>query len=170
MDKPFSEMVNYEKQFEALALRGIVFSDRDKEKFKSICDDELKRFDGNAIIGKDIFASAGGWLYQIFSFVQNLFLGFDSNNIGDSFSNAGALAEEKGELNALQQASIRIYQRFVKEGGNFTLAAPLVTGQALSTEAVPEKMDEGLYCQIRSTINLPWGTSSSLGKGRVFDS
>ena len=163
--KSFAELVDYDAQFEALAARGIFFSDENKEKFKAICNEELGRFDGNSIVSTDLGASATGWVYALFSFIQNIFSGFDIHNIGDSFSGALDKTSAKTALHMLQESTIRIYERFKAEGGEFTRAAELVSGQKALTSTdrtAPIMMKNGIYDQIVSTLDRSYGPTTSL--------
>jgi hypothetical protein len=161
----FAELVDYDAQFTALAKRGIIFSEENKKLFRSICEDELKQFDGNKVIGKNLGASMTNLVYMLFSFIQNIVSGFDSQNIGDSLSAAADTTGEKSKLHMLNEATMRICKRFKAEGGEFANAAELVSGQKLG-DTPPEQMDSGIYSQIRKSIALPFGTSSSLNRGR----
>ncbi len=163
----FADMIDYDAQFTELARKGIVFSEADKKKFRDICTDELKQFDGDALVTTNLGASATNWVYMLFSFIQNIFNGFDVNNIGDSFSAATENTGEKSKLHMLNEATMRIHQRFKAEGGSFASAAELVSGQKLvatANESTPEVLEHGIFNTIRKTIQLPADAKSSLNR------
>ena len=164
--KTFAELIDYDAMYTDLARRGMVFSDEDKKKFKGICEAELKDWDGNSIMGSNLAAGASDWLYMFFSLIQNIFNGLDTKNIGDSLASAVDNSHEKGKLHMLNEATIRIYQRFKQEGGVFADAAELVSGQKIAgsvDQSNPEVMENGIFQQIhRQAVNLPEGTPSSL--------
>lgn len=163
--KTFAELIDYNAMYTDLARRGIVFSDDNKKKFQKICEEELKDWDGNSIIGTNLVAGASDWVYMFFSLIKNLVSGIDPKNIGDSLTAAVDNTSEKGKLHMLNEGTIRIYQRFKQEGGVFADAAELVSGQKIASsvdQSNPEILENGIYQQIRRTIPLAAGTSPSL--------
>jgi hypothetical protein len=163
----YKELIDYDAQFAELAKRGILFSEEDKVRFKSICNEELDRWT-DPVLGRSLGASATNWVYTLFSFIQSIFKGFDVNEIGNSLANATDDTGEKLKIHMLQQATMRIYNRFKSEGGQFALAAELVSGQKLikpGDDAAPERMETGIYNQaiVKAHLN---DQPSRLNRGR----
>ena len=165
----FADRVNYDTVFSDLATHGILFSDADKQKFRDICTRQLKKYDGDHTITTDLGASATNWIFMLFAFVQNIFSGngsFDLQGIGDRVSGAADKSGQQGKLKMLSDAACSIYTEFKQRGGQFALAAELVTGQKETSAdgRLPADMEHSIYRQIRDGINLPAGTSPSLSR------
>lgn len=160
-DTPFSQLVNYTAIIKDLQDHGITLTDEEQQKLRKICTDELNAFNGNSPVTSDIAATGLNFFYVLMAFVQNLFSGKPLSL--DSLQGSFGQATERGKLNQLEQATMRIHVDLQYEGGNLAAAAELISGQhPVRAGGALQDMPSSIMRQIASTLNLDPGTPALL--------
>ena len=131
-DASYADFIDYDAMFTDLAQQGILFTEENKKRFRTICGEELRKHDGNNPIGTSAGSSLVDFINTVFAFVRNIFKtdgNFSFDKIGDHLSGTFDRTSEESRLHSLHGATMGIYNRFMDEGGSFARAAELVTGQ-----------------------------------------
>ena len=168
----YADIVDYKALFADISQYGL--SKEEEEKLKQICDKHLKDWDGGKVVSTNLGAMFTGWVYDLFALIQNIFKGdtspadagkgtFDriTSSIGNAFNKTG----KQSDLEKLQQATVRIDIDLKQAGGNLARVADLISGQSeitASNNAPPPLLENGIYNQIRKTIDLPANAQASL--------
>jgi hypothetical protein len=165
----FAERVNFATVYYGLKQHGIALTDEEKKKFETITREELLKNNGQ-LFGNDLGNSAVNLIYLLFAFIQNVFNGNLTNDLGNLGSNLSQIASQTNEqdkLNQLHQATMRIHQRLSAQGGNLAAAADLVTTKKPITtndRSGPVEMKESIFHQLVAGIEIPAGTTTSLNE------
>jgi hypothetical protein len=156
----FNEQIDWDALYGDLAVHGQALSVDKQKELREACEEDLNNHNPYKLISGSFGAKITNGLYRFLAFIQNLFTG-KSVAVMDRVSNAADRAGKLGDLDALNKATISIYQRLIQSGFSQDVAE-LVSGQ--STDGSPQEMSKGIYRQLRGDIDLPLSTTSSLNR------
>ena len=168
--KNFADMVDENIMIQEAAARGKVFNETEKQKFHEMLARNLADWNGNAFITNNFGATFTGWVQTICTFLQTLIgsLKETKGTIGDRIKGAFTKTSEFSTLGMADQATMHLHAEMTEAGGALKQAADMITGQISTSNPNPlNAIDHNVYAQLRGSINLPPGSSSSLDNNNV---
>ena len=165
----FDKVIDYDEMFAKLSKQGVSLSTEQMEQIRQIGHTNAKRW-GNAGIGSSFGAAATNFVYTIFSFIQNLFKGFDFKNIGDSFSNITGATGTQSEAARMHEFGMHMYTDLTVRHIVTPEIATMITGEKLVTgldASTPELIDGSIPAQLHNKAGVDLTVQTSLNrKGR----